>query len=51
MVSLLEFIILRAQENIEEEQMKILEKKYSEKIGCKVVILEPNLELIEVAHG
>lgn len=27
-----------------------LEKKYSEKFGCKVIILESNLEIVDVVN-
>lgn len=44
-------IILRVQSKITDEQIKTLEDKYSERFGCKVVIIEANLEFIEVIDG
>lgn len=40
--------ILHLSGQYEDEKIKELEEKYSEKFGCKVVILENNLRLVEI---
>lgn len=44
-------VILRAQSKLYETNTEELEKKYAEKFGCKVVILESNLEMVDVING
>ena len=44
-------IILRSASMISSETIKELEEKYSGKFGCKVVIVESNLQYVDIIDG
>jgi len=45
-------VVLRIQKRaLDCEDVEELEKKYSDKFGCKVVILESNLEMVDVINS
>jgi hypothetical protein len=44
-------VVLRLQSSLLDEGIEKMEEKYAEKFGCKVVILEPSLQMVEVIHG
>lgn len=41
-------VVLRMQSRcLSEDNIEVLEEKYTKKFGCKVVILEANLEMVD----
>ncbi|URZ06477.1 hypothetical protein [Clostridium felsineum] len=44
-------IVLRKQSSLIDSKIDEEEDKYKKKFGCKVVILEPGLELVDIING